>query len=1142
MADDRDIVGLVAEELGSAFAPLTEALSSEEALRAFLLELGWDLTSTPPPLQALDGPARGLGDALGDGEAPPPDTTGLIRAIGGVVTSVNAIGQGTGELAAELPRQLIDHLVAEYLLGSLPVVGQALRTVGIIRLEPREATATRPAYLHRSVAWEDLLRVTEDPGAIFRNAYGWGGPDLDHAELLEAVRDLLVAVGLPARLQPLPAAERDAMAGGAPTAPQPIHDWALRAPLMGGEDDSLPGFETGLALAPIPATGAALPGFAAMPYASETIDVAFEITETLTLVLEAAFDVAGGIAVVVRPDTEPELRVDLLGTPGSVGAASARLAVGLDAHGAEGGRLLIVGAPTASRFDAANASVTGGARMDAAGKLDAFVEVVLNDGRIVVAPGPGEGDGFLAKVLPPEGLTFGVALSVGLSSAQGLYFGGSGALEVSLPVHVQLGPLEIQSATIAVRPADEELRLDAAATFKAELGPLKAVVEGIGLRTTFTTPPGRDGALGPIDLALGLKPPTGVGLSISAGPVKGGGFLLIDPDRGEYGGALELTVSGMFSLKAIGLITTRMPDGSQGFSLIVIITAEFGTGLQLGYGFMLKGVGGLLGLHRTMLLQPLMEGVKTGAINGIMFPTDVVANAPRILNDLRTIFPPQEGTFLVGPMAKLSWATVVTLSLGVIIEIPGAKIAILGVLRLALPTDDDDAVVVLQVSFAGALELDRKRAYFFASLFESRILFMTIEGEMGVLVAWGEEPNVLVSVGGFHPRFDPPPLPFPSPRRIALSILDEDQAKVRVEGYMAVTTNTAQFGARAELFFGFDEVAVKGDFAFDALFVFRPFSFEIDLSASMEAKVFGIGLFSVRVRGRLTGPTPWRIRGTGSISLFLFEVSIDIDRTFGDVRDVLLGPVEVLARLLTELAKSEAWQALPPAGTDLLVSLRKLPEGDDTTLLHPVGVLRVSQRSLPLELTLDKVGAQLPSDVNRLSIAAAGGGLAKRGDATELFAPAQFQDMPDADKLSRPAFGRQASGIELRAETDLDTGRMVRRVVRYEEIVLDVDFGRRGRPITPPTRTLFGHFLKGSSVARSPRSRATRDELRPRGKAVEVGDEGWTVAFQADNAAMEGASFASEAAAREHLRDAVAADPALAGRLHVVPDFEVAPA
>ena len=58
-----------------------------------------------------------------------------------------------------------------------------------------------------------------------------------------------------------------------------------------------------------------------------------------------------------------------------------------------------------------------------------------------------------------------------------------------------------------------------------------------------------------------------------------------------------------------------------------------------------------------------MEGVRTGAIERVMFPQDVVANAPRIISDLRTFFPPQQGTFLIGPMAKLGWGTPTLVSL-----------------------------------------------------------------------------------------------------------------------------------------------------------------------------------------------------------------------------------------------------------------------------------------------------------------------------------------------------------------------------------------------------------------------------------------------------------------------------------------------
>jgi hypothetical protein len=116
--------------------------------------------------------------------------------------------------------------------------------------------------------------------------------------------------------------------------------------------------------------------------------------------------------------------------------------------------------------------------------------------------------------------------------------------------------------------------------------------------------------------------------------------------------------------------------------MLIIITAEFTPAFQLGYGFTLNAVGGLLGLNRTMLLDVLRESVRTGAVTSIMFPQNVIANATRIISDLKAIFPPADGVFLIGPMGKIGWGTptLISLSLGLIIEIPG-NIAILGILK-----------------------------------------------------------------------------------------------------------------------------------------------------------------------------------------------------------------------------------------------------------------------------------------------------------------------------------------------------------------------------------------------------------------------------------------------------------------------------
>lgn len=1149
---ERDTITLIAEEIGGALTPLSEALKDPARFKVFMRDLGWDISVIPQPIKDLAAPLGRVADVLADGAVDKADVPVLLNAVRATAQAIEEIKNkpaasfpasvNAAQFKNEFPSQLIAFLVIDYLMSRRPLAGNILRALGVIRFEDLPAAAGRPAYTRRDIAWNDLANVFDDPFVVMKSAYNWGGSNFRADELVANAARLFGAWGMPYVVDTLDPELQSFLTDGA-TNLTPIHNFALRLILLGGTSFGV-GSETeaGLALFTLPETASDKPGFSILPYARGTFAQEITLTENLSLVFEGGFDFAGGVALIVRPGKQVQLLIDIIPSVGAGTAppSSGGVALALVARASEGGKLVIVGQAGGSRFEAGGVSVKGGARVDSTGKKDLFAEFELKDAALVIKPAAGDADSFLNSLLPAGGFTLEFGLVVGLSTAQGFYFGGSGGLEINLPTHLQVGPVEITSTVLAVRPSGGTLPVEFGATVRGDLGVLKAVVENIGLRAVFSFP-GKGGNLGPVNLALAFKPPNGVGLFIDAGIVKGGGFLSFDEGRSEYAGALELVFSGFLTLKAIGLITTRMPDGSPGFSLLIIITAEFGTGVQLGFGFTLLAVGGLVGLNRTMRLEPLMEGVRTGAVNSIMFPQDVIANAPRIISDLRAIFPPQPGTFLIGPMAKLGWGTptLISLSLGVIIEIPG-NIAILGVLRMALPAEQA-AVLILQVNFVGAIEFDKKRVYFFAALFDSRILYLSISGELGVLAAFGDDANFVVSVGGFHPRFTPPPLPFPSPRRISIDLVNTPIQKVRVEGYFALTTNTAQFGARAELFYGLDELNVQGHIGFDALFQFSPFYFIIEVSASFSVSVFGIGLFSVGIRLSLEGPTKWRARGTGSISLLFFDISVDFDVTWGESRDTTLPPIAVMPLVKAEFEKAANWTAQLPAGNNLLVSLRKLPPEESALVLHPVGSLRVSQKAVPLELGLDKVGNQKPSDVKRLTIAVSTGGLAKRDDAFEQFAPAQFQNIKDAEKLTRPAYGHERAGLELSAAgQQLASSRMVKRVVRYEQIIIDTNFKRFVRRFKLFIPSLFAFFMGGGSVGKCELSKTQKKLLEPFADKVAVKADSYSVALQSNNKAFaaESVSFASEASARDYLARKVAVDPNLSGALHVIPEYE----
>lgn len=1149
-------------EVGKALLPLGDALSSPERFAGLMQQLGWQVDAVPAPLLDLAGAVDDLHSALrrvlgddfgaavqisaGTGGASATvslaDVARLADAITRIVSGIRGLatapdGAFSAPLVADgfktkLPRQLLDHLVVNYLTRHQAPVAFALRALGVVKTAYVPATATRPSYVDYDLDLGALPDALEDPSVVLRNAYGWGTADFDVRTLFAQLDSLLSTIGVDTAREPMRPAHASALQGGTIVPGDPVPR-ALKGVVF---ERSLPSvrMQADIRLLPLPQAGAQLPGLALMPAFDGQLGHDFHLGDDVSVEIRSDLSLQGGIALLLRPGEGIDL---VLGfdTPGAPTSAKGSIDVGVSRTGLEDAPHVLLGQTGGTRLEYAKVGGRLGVRLVAGTDVDLFGEAELKGLAFVFSPAGG--DGFIAKLFPGDGFRFGTDLTVGLSHRTGFYFRGSSHLEITVPAHVALGPLELKGLTIGANPGADGLPISLGVTAAANLGPLRAVVENVGLTAKFAFPEG-GGNLGVADLSLAFKPPNGVGLSLDAGVVKGGGYLYFDFDREEYAGALELEFLNTLSLKAIGLLTTRMPDGSKGFSLLIIISVEFGTGIQLSWGFTLLAVGGLVGLNRTMNLQALMEGVRTGALESVMFPKDVVANAPKIISDLRTIFPPQEGTFLIGPMLKLGWGTptLVSVSLGVIIEIPG-NVAIVGILKLAIPADEI-ALIVIQVNFAGAIEFDKKRLYFFAALFESRIVFMTIEGEMGLLLAWGDDANFVLSVGGFHPRFSPPALPFPSPKRIAVSLLSTPVSKLRIEGYFAVTTNTVQFGARVEVFFGLSILNVKGHLQFDALFQFSPFKFVIDISASLSVNVFGAGVFSVSINGSLDGPSPWHVVGHGSISLLFWDVDVDFEKTWGEQRDTTLEPIDVLPKLATAVREEQSWRAELPPASGLLVSLRELPPAESDRVLHPLGVLRLSQRALPLELKLDRVGQQRPRDVNRLSIAVTGGGLGKRADTFEAFAPAQFQDMSDAEKLSRPAFGPERAGLDLAAAgPDTRSTVMVKRVIRYEEIVIDSNFKRFRRPFRTFLGVLFIHFLDGAAIARNPLSHAAGKQLKPFDERIEVNPETFSVVFAANLSpvAANAVAFHSEASAREFM-----AGHAAAAALQVVPSFEMA--
>ena len=1011
-----------------------------------------------------------------------------------------------------LAENIVDYLVISYFENTLPTFSAFFEFFGIFEITPTNVGSTNPLnpeYTKKNLNFSRLGQFLENPASLARELYGWGDDQFTGELLFRKLEKLLNGVGWPAVFE----------SNGQP-----------RLDLLVGKLE--------------PRTDIDPKGIALV--INEVIGGNFSYTFSEDYwKLEAGFE--AGLPLTAAAIVQPNGVVTL--EPPSASPLDGRAFVKWTAiDQVDNLPLLLIGSRTESRLEAKEISALVEIQFTWDGsKANGVIktEAEIKDGKLVIKPG--DPDGFLAKVLPPEGFTLDFNVLLGLSSAKGFYFQGSGTLEFDIPVSISLGPIEILNLTLGITPGSE-LGISLGTDIRAMLGPFTAVVENMGMKTTFTFPENRKGNLGPINLEIGFKPPNGIGLSLDAGVVKGGGYLMFDFDKGEYAGALELSFEGLFAFSAIGIITTKFPDGSTGFSLLLLINVTFGTPIVLGYNFYLAGVGGLIGLHRSVSTIDLQKGVQAGSLDSILFPENVIANITRIISDLKSIFPVKQDQFVLGIMLRITWNTpaILIVDAGLIIEFPNPiRICILGIIRCALPTPDE-AIVELNVGFVGIIDFEEELLSFDASIFDSRILTITLEGDMALRISWGEKPDFLVSVGGFHPVYTPAAhLKLLKMKRITVNILSGNPSLV-LTAYFAVTTNTIQFGAAIDFKFKVSGFSVVGNFGFDVLIQFSPFRFIAEVKASVAVKSGSSTLLSISLNFNLEGPTPWRAHGHGSFRIWFVKIKVGFDKTWGEKIETSLPSTSVLPLLIEEFQKNTNWITKPDSSIMELVTLADAEQQPGIILVRPYGSLEINQMVVPMDMTMTRFGNFLPADISKVTIKNISVGSEEfSGSAIaslqNSFAPAAFKDMSDDDKLKSPSYENQNSGVRLISTDEIRFDYGINRLVQYETILSDFEEEVLG-PVSVGA-DFFKAFVSGGDIGHSPLSQKLKNITASAEKTVSVTDERYTVVTKSDLSNADGGIvFNSKSEADEHLRELIAQNPSKKGRLQLSPAFQMQPA
>jgi hypothetical protein len=1000
---DRGSVRVLAEHLAQAVGPLDRVLRDPVAFAMTMRRVGWEATTLPASYAAVADAASAAVRAareLGD-EPELAEVVAVIDAAGAVYRALDGLDEAPAGIDPDsflgvIGGELFEYLLAEHLATRVPGAFWAVQAIGVIEFEAKAPTGDRPSFVRTRFDWEVLPETLSDPGAIPAQVLGWGTPDFDFPRVAELVTELVAGIGVTGSIDRVDPALGDAIQAQATGDPGRTVNRGFTVRLFENPADFEP---VALSATELPAEGTALPGMLILPTIPSGIDQELDLGQGWTFAVRPGTDLAEQLGIVLRPG-EAFVRYPFApDRPLPSGGFGASLTCASDPP------RVVLGEPGGIRLELA--STTFSLDVDSVdGELELAFGVRPEGLALVLAPG--SLDNFLGSVLGNAESRLEVPFGLTLSNRTGFGVAAGAGFEISLRPELTIAGVRVDRVDLALRLSSgeaAEVALRAQAAISGALGPVSFAADAFGVELPIRF---ADGNAGPLDVSFGVILPSGLGLGVDvAGVISGGGFLDIDVEAGRYAGIADLDLLGV-GIVATGILDTKIPSAPGAWSLFLSLAARF-TGIQLGFGFTLNGVGGLVGIDRSLDDDALGEAVRSGSLDQILFPENAIADAELILSEIDAVFPTAAGQYVFGPIVKIGWGTptLIELDAGVVIQLPEPlSISLLGALSAVLPREEAP-ILELHVNFAGTWNITEGTLKVDASLSGSQVAGFLITGDMAVRAAFIDDPGFLVSFGGFHPKFVAPD-DFPDLDPVGVALDTGDALRVGVGGYFALTSNSVQFGARAELWAGAEGFSIEGGTSFDTLIDFDPFAFSIRLRVWVSVVAADTELLGVLLVGRLSGPNPWRVSGAAEFRLLGLEKRFEVDESFGELANE--GPPERAdpSQLVRDaLDLEDAWSAVGPPGSDPVL----VTDAGAGTAVHPSGRVQVTQRLVPLDTTIECYGnAELIGD-DLVTLEADGFSPEDVEDVIDWFASAQFFLLDEDEKLTSPSFSQMKAGL-----------------------------------------------------------------------------------------------------------------------------------
>ena len=1068
--NSRGTFQILAENIALALDPLVEAVSDLDNFKAFMFRLGWDVNSLPVSFTNLGNvvkEAQMILESLPEG-ASVPEVNNLFEKIKEIYSAIKSItevpdGVNANDFLPEMAENIFEILLTDYLTDKFPAIFKFLQMLGIIEKEYHQANNSRPEFIHTKFRFDRIEGMISNPLSLLEIVYGWGTDNLKFGLIEEHIHGLLHSINIPTSIERVNSSLGKGYQPFPEKSPKSI-DSMIRIPIFRRSVNDLP-LEGSISILELPKEEDKQPGLIVQPNFTQNIDTKFEIGENTTLSIRGGTDLSSVFGVMVRPE---EISVRYPFQPGSNLPESG---FGITLEYAPSTPQIIFGSQQKSRMELKGFTWFLNLDYDQEQSELIFVsEIQLKDLLFIISKA--EQDSLMSKVLGENDIVMPIPIVIVWSSKTGFHFKGSSGLSISIYPHLNIGALEIDQLTFEILSGNS---VDASPNFAIHLllsvngtiGPVAFSMDGIGLQLKSVF---KDGNAGPLDLSLDVIPPRGMGIVINQNGVKGGGF--ISKTEGQYSGIVDLNLYG-YAIQALAILKTE-PFTSFLFAIFVNLK----TAIQLGAGWKITKIGGMLGINHTVSHDIIASGIKSGILDNIMFPDNIIENAPAVIRNFDAVFPALHGQNIFGPALRIAYGTptLITGDVAVILEFPNPfLLSILGKVTSKLP-NSDNPIVQINIGIVGALDIVNGKVGLYGSIYDSKILDFVLSGDMAFAASWGSEKNLIFSIGGFNPRFTPPSNfpPFNAPRLRRLNLAFSDL--VTFECYLALTSNTLQLGARVDAVFKKSGAVISGFLSFDALVLFNPLYYVIDVEAGFGVKIKGRSLASVTFVGVIEGPNPHRIKGSVTFSILWWDFSIHVEKTFGDEILEVISSIDPWDILGETLKQEESWtiETPPWQKTGVITNdegVLGMTEGSQ--LIHPTGRFKVSQRVLPFNHTLTKFGSVDPKDHFRFQILSVNDIDASHLTKTEdYFAPGQFTQFSTSELLDLPSYELMESGIFSGSDTDVeiasDFEALRSKDIEYESVLLEntsnkEDIRRTKLVNLPPLSNVLSQTLVVSS-------------------------------------------------------------------------------